>query len=133
TGTIGRRGAGLHALLHGESAPELVQDYLHPVPRIQEGLWLQAQTAVRAMIDLSDGLLPDARHIATESGIEIDLTPGGLPEDPLLAAYWRARERDAELERLRSGEEYELLVAVEQSAFASLRDAFQQQFNLPFS
>lgn len=128
TGVPGRRGAGLHALLNGIDAPELIRDYLHPTPRLAEGQWLQAQAGVTAMMDVSDGLLPDARHIAEASGVGIDLWPGKLPSDAVLERFWGSQGRPAGVERLRSGEEYELLVALDAEAAEGvcreLRDVF---------
>lgn len=133
TGVPGRRGAGLHALLNGVEAPALVRDYLHPVPRLAEGQWLQDQPGVRAMIDVSDGVLPDARHIAEASGVGIDLWPGKLPGDDALTEFWRAQGREPGAERLRSGEEYELLLAVAPDEASSVCVGFHEAFGMPLT
>jgi thiamine-monophosphate kinase len=133
TGIPGRRGAGLHALLSGIDAPDLIRDYLHPVPRIAEGQWLQAQAGVHALIDVSDGILPDARHLAGESGVGIDLRAPTMLPDAELDAFWRAQGREAAQERLRSGEEYELLAAIAPEGAEALCASFQETFGLPFT
>jgi thiamine-monophosphate kinase len=38
------------------------------------------------MIDVSDGLLADAGHLARASGVQIDIDTGRFPADPALAA-----------------------------------------------
>jgi len=130
TGVPGRRGAGLHALLNDIDAPELIRDYLHPTPRLAEGQWLGAQTGVTAMMDVSDGLLPDARHIAESSGVGIDLWPGKLPEDSALAGFWGAQGCDNGGQRLRSGEEYELLVVLAPEAAEGVCRGFREAFGV---
>lgn len=130
TGAIGERGAGLHALQNGIEAPEFVRAYLHPTPRLAEGQWLQAQPGVRAMMDISDGLLPDARHIAEASGVGIDLHSDQLPGHPGLAAYWKTPGRECALERLRSGEEYELLAVLPASGANETCRVFGERFGL---
>lgn len=132
TGVPGRRGAGLHALLHGIEA-RMVRDYLHPSPRLAEGQWLQAQPGVRAMIDLSDGMLPDARHIAEASGVGIDLRANQLPVNESLEAFWGNRGRDSGPERLRSGKEYELLVALDATDAGTICASFGEQFGIPLT
>lgn len=133
TGAIGERGAGLHALLHGIEAPELVREYLHPLPRLAEGQWLQAQPGVKAMMDVSDGLLPDARHIAEASRVGIDLRTDWLPANKQLEEFWQEQQRDSVAQRLRSGEEYELLVVMEATEAKGICEAFEKEFELPLT
>lgn len=133
TGAIGERGAGLHALLNGIDAPELVREYLHPLPRLAEGQWLQAQPGVRAMMDVSDGLLPDAGHIAAASGVGIDLRTDWLPPNAALEAFWREQGLDGRAQRLRSGEEYELLVVLDAAESDTICEAFEKEFQLPLT
>lgn len=67
-------------------------------PRLREGAWLAAQPAVRAMMDVSDGLAKDL-HALTPRGAEPALDPAVLPRRA--GASLRAALTD--------GEDYELV------------------------
>lgn len=71
TGVIGRAGLGL------AGAPEHLDAYRRPLPRLAEGQALAP--LVHAMSDVSDGLLIDARRMASASGlavaIDLDVVP----------------------------------------------------------
>src|SRR5690606_18930101 len=72
----GALGASRAALLAWESgtvpAPEARAAFANPVPRIDAGAWLAAHGAT-AMLDLSDGIASDARHLAAASGVRLEI------------------------------------------------------------
>jgi thiamine-monophosphate kinase len=101
TGRLGGPHAAMHAWLAGESPDDISRErFARPVARIKAGQWL-ARHGAHAAIDISDGLVSDARHIAAASNVSCFID---LDDLPLLAGI--APEDGA-----RSGEEYELLVA----------------------
>ena len=120
TGVLGGPGAAVRALLDGaELAPVWRERFALPRARIREGRWLAGRGA-RAAIDISDGLVADAAHVAAASNVRIAIDIGRVPRIEGVSA----------VEAARSGEEYELLVT---SAIPLDCDAFSQRFGIPLT
>ena len=49
-------------------------DFRNPAPQVAEGIWLGERPEVHAMMDISDGIASDLRHILHQSGVgaEVD-------------------------------------------------------------
>jgi len=128
TGELGGAAAGLELLnnprlgtdfafsgaIGGEktkSAVEgLVERQLAPVPRLGAGQAL-ALSGVTAMIDVSDGFGADARHLATASGVKLEIEAEAVPLAPAAVALSQAMGHDP-WRLLGGGEDYELLATV---------------------
>ena len=98
TGPVGAALLGFEALQAGRADDTTA--YRRPAPRLTEGQALAA--LVTAMMDVSDGLLLDARRMAEASGVCLALDPALIPLPTNLPP---ARIRDA----LTWGDDYELL------------------------
>jgi thiamine-monophosphate kinase len=86
TGRQGWAAGGLAVLGRGFRSPRaLVEAYRRPEPPYDAGQ-VGAEAGATSMIDVSDGLLADAGHIAADSGVAIDLHRAAfeIPE-PLVA------------------------------------------------
>ena len=85
-GGQGWAAGGLAVLGRGFRSPRvLVEAYRRPAPPYDAGQ-VAAEAGATAMVDVSDGLLAEARHLADDSGVSIDVTTDSfdVPE-PLLA------------------------------------------------
>lgn len=86
-GRLGWSAAGLALLSRGFRSPKVLVDaHRYPEPPYAAGP-LAAEAGATAMIDVSDGLVADARHLAEASGVVIRLSTEGweVPE-PMQAA-----------------------------------------------
>jgi thiamine-monophosphate kinase len=86
TGSLGQSAAGLALLEAGEVSNPLTTAHRRPEPPYDAGPQA-ADLGATAMIDISDGLLADLGHIASASGVRIDLSSDRLsPGEDLRAA-----------------------------------------------
>jgi thiamine-monophosphate kinase len=87
-GELGRSAAG-YALWHNdvEGFDDLRRRHLVPQPPYGQGR-AAADAGAQAMIDVSDGLVADLRHMAAASGVSVDLSTSALApdHDPLTPA-----------------------------------------------
>ena len=128
TGQIGAAAAGLLILERPElaasldptRAARLRDSQLDPQPRIQAGRALAAAGA-SAMIDLSDGLGGDARHVAAASGAALRIEGAALPLAAGLADVAAAAGREPLQLAVSGGEDYELLAALPPERFEEAR------------
>jgi thiamine-monophosphate kinase len=119
SGELGGAAAGLLLLerpelaasVPAETAGRLRRRQLEPVPRLRTGAALAAAGA-RAMIDLSDGLAGDARHLAVASGAALRIDGAALPLAKGVAEVAAAAGRDPLELAAGGGEDYELLAAL---------------------
>ena len=120
TGALGGPAAALAAWLAGGEPEQTARErFAHPRPRIAEALWLRDEGAT-AMIDLSDGLIGDAGHLAAASGVRCVIEDERVPVHPA------ASPRGA----LVGGEEYELLAALPRETDNELAAAFEDTFGI---
>ena len=104
TGPLGSSAAGLELLRTGRvsEAPDLALAHRRPRARLDEGTAARMAGAT-AMIDVSDGLAGDLRHIADASGVGVV-----LDRVPVAIGVNRVSD-DPESLALGGGEDYELL------------------------
>jgi len=131
TNTLGDSAAGLHLLLHGTTnvptpAVAAVQAaHLQPRPPLRAAQAAARTGRVTAMMDLSDGLAGDLRHIAEESGVGAGVQAGALPLSEACRTVAAAVGQDPLRWALRGGEDYELLLTCAPAAVAEVSAALR--------
>lgn len=124
TGTLGDSGAGLQAILKGvkrdETVEKLIERHYLPHPRIPEAIRLASYEGVHAMMDISDGVGSDIRHILEESGTGAVIDIQALPISEGAKAFCKGQGLDPVEIALCGGEDYELLFTVTQEVEETL-------------
>lgn len=121
SGAIGDGGLGLAQVGRADPDPWLLDRYHLPKPRL--GLREALRACASAAADVSDGLVADAGHLATASGLALEIDLAGLPLSPPAAA-WLAEQADraAALAALAtSGDDYEVVCAVAPDRLAAMQ------------
>ena len=117
TGSVGDAAAGVALLLDAglESTTSAAYAAIArsrrdcPAPRVREGALIGTMRRASAMIDVSDGIAGDLRHICEKSAVSGRLFADALPVSPENRALSRAARRDEWHFALHGGEDYELL------------------------
>jgi len=132
TGPTGESGAGLKVLLEnrpaGELESRLIEAHNRPRPHLEEGLFLGGQHAVHAMMDVSDGVDSDLRHILRASNVGASVNLEQVPISKMLAKASEQLGFHALELALAAGEDYCLLATIDAQAFSEIDAAFAQQF-----
>jgi thiamine-monophosphate kinase len=99
-------------------------------PRLEEARWLAEHFRVGAMIDLSDGLAGDLRHVLLASKVGAELLAAAIPisRQARLAARTSSSAKPALVSALTDGEDFELLFTVPSAEAVPLHDAWRKEF-----
>ena len=145
TGSPGLSGLGLHLLsTERRTVPRglrsrAIAAYKRPQARVEEGKALAAHWPVTAMVDISDGLVADLRHILEASSRQLGQTLGAvldptalrqLPTTSALAA--RLGKTLAQVLRQPS-DDYELCFTTAQDPTPRRIARFRERFGVPIS
>ncbi|KPK05212.1 MAG: hypothetical protein AMS20_07105 [Gemmatimonas sp. SG8_28] len=121
TGALGAPAAAVRAWLAGRQPAEAARDrFARPSPRVAEAQWL-GDAGATALIDLSDGLVPDAGHLAAASRVACRIDAERVP------VHRGAEGRD---DALGGGEEYELVCAMPAAFDADRARPFVERFGV---
>jgi len=122
--------AGDALFVTGELGGSIAGKHLDFEPRLVEARWLVQHYPIHAMIDLSDGLAGDLRHVLNASGVGAELRAGSLPISRAArhAARASATAKPPLVAALTDGEDYELLFTVASRDAVPLLDAWKRTF-----
>jgi thiamine-monophosphate kinase len=134
--------AGDALFVTGELGGSLMGKHLDFEPRLVEARWLAQHFSIHAMLDLSDGLAGDLRHILSASRVGAELMAPSIPISRAAREAARRRVPHSEegqsaqaeshktplLAALSDGEDYELLFAVAARDSVPLLDAWKAEF-----
>lgn len=136
TGALGDSRAGLHLVLNklpadAEALTALLDAHHRPRPHLEEGRFLAESGAVRAAIDVSDGLSSDLLHVARASGLGVRIDARGLPVSKNLEIFCGRFGFDPAAVALAGGEDYVLACAVDPERAPGVARDFEARFGRP--
>jgi thiamine-monophosphate kinase len=120
----------------GELGGSIAGKHLDFEPRLEEARWLAANFPVHALIDLSDGLASDLRHLLDSGKLGAELLKTAIPVSRAakLQAKAESSAKPPLLAALTDGEDFELLFTLPSRKAVALLDAWKKQFpNLPLT
>jgi thiamine-monophosphate kinase len=114
----------------GELGGSLAFRHLEFEPRLAEARWLAQNFPIHAMLDISDGLAGDLRHMLKASKVGAELLASAIPisRQSRRAAKGQPSAKPPLLAALTDGEDFELLFTVASSTAVPLLDAWKLQF-----
>jgi thiamine-monophosphate kinase len=107
-GRFGWAAAGLAVLSRGFKSPRALVD-AHRFPEVNYAAGVAAAKGASAMIDVSDGLIADAGHIADASDVTLDIDAGSWEIPDALASAAAAYNVDPRVWMLTGGDDHALL------------------------
>jgi thiamine-monophosphate kinase len=110
SGRLGEAELGLQILKRSKRLASrddpLTRKHLYPEPRITLGRWLAKNRLASSMMDLSDGLSSDLRHLCAASGVGARLEIAKIPRVRI------PQQTDSTRLALHGGDDYELLFSL---------------------
>ncbi len=114
----------------GELGGSLAKRHLEFEPRLTEARWLADHFKIHSMIDLSDGLASDLRHILNCSKVGAEILARAVPvsRDAKLKVRAESSSKPPLLAALTDGEDFELLFTAASRNAVALLDAWKEKF-----
>jgi len=114
----------------GELGGSLAGKHLDFEPRLAEARWLAQHFKIHAMLDLSDGLAGDMRHLLNAAGLGAEIGPDVVPisRAAKLAARSSSSAKPPLFAALTDGEDFELLFTIAAQSAVRLKDAWKEKF-----
>ncbi len=134
TGNLGDSAGGLQYLLDGITSDRneyLIHRHHQPEPRIAEGLFLFQMEGVNAMMDISDGISSDLKHILKASNVSAEVEIQNIPISEELKNESSKNNWNAIEKATSGGEDYELLLTVSARDFAQIQLDYEKEFHKP--
>lgn len=113
----------------GELGGSLTGRHLAFEPRIREAAWLTSQFSIHSMMDLSDGLAGDLRHLIGDS-LGAELRAESIPVSRAAREQARisSQAKPPVLAALTDGEDFELLFSAAPSDAVAILDGWKARF-----
>lgn len=121
TGRLGASSKGLVDIMFGDLNTPAARIHRRAQARIAEGAFLGEFEAVHAMMDVSDGIASDIKHIMEQSGVGAEIYLDVVPTD------YDIRYATT------GGEDYELLLTVDPRHFVEVAETLRTKTETPLT
>lgn len=132
TGFLGDSAGGLEIILKNLAGSEeylkLINSHHLPEPHLKEGQWLASHPGVHAMMDVSDGISSDLKHIIKASGKSAVVHLNKLPVSDTLQKAAAVHGWNTDMIASSGGEDYVLLCTIDERCFDKISAAFYDTF-----
>ena len=115
--------AGIESSDVTEAEVALIRRHYLPEPRVKEGMALAAVPGVHSMMDISDGIASDLRHILKASGVGATIDVAKLPISNEMRLVCEERGWDPAELAVGGGEDYELLLTIAPESLEKAQEA----------
>jgi thiamine-monophosphate kinase len=114
----------------GELGGSIAGKHLDFEPRLAEARWLADNFSIHSMMDISDGLAGDLRHLLKASGVGAELLKNSVPISRAAKVATKVGDaaKPAFVAALTDGEDFELLFTVASKDAVPLLDTWKRQF-----
>ena len=138
SGTLGDAAGGLALIrdeieMNQDHRTHLLRQHHRPEPRLKLGQMLAKSGAITAMMDISDGVASDLRHICKQSDVSANLQASAIPLSQAFIALCDQTQKDAIQLALSGGEDYELLFTVKPERAKEIENLVQDQNHPPIT
>ena len=110
TGKLGISSKGLVDIMFGDLNTTAAKAHRVAQARVAEGIWLGTREEVHAMMDISDGIASDIKHIMEMSNVGVSINLDQIPTDYDIRFATTG------------GEDYELLLTVDSASFNTIAE-----------
>lgn len=110
TGKLGASSKGLVDIMFGDLNTTAAKAHRIAQARVAEGIWLGTREEVHAMMDISDGIASDIKHIMEMSNVGASINLDQIPTDYDIRFATTG------------GEDYELLLTVDSASFDNIAE-----------
>ncbi len=131
TGYLGDSAAGLDVILnHNDLKSEylgLIKQHFQPYPHVRQGRLAAKSRLAHAMMDISDGLAADIKHVCAASKLGAELYEDKIPLSDEFKKYRSELKPDYLETAISVGEDYCLMLTIAEDDFPKLKREFEKE------
>ncbi len=135
TGYLGDSGGALQAMNENLDVTSDIENLIHqhhmPKPHLVEGEILSSHREVTSMLDVSDGIYSDIRHIMEQSGVGARIFIDQIPVSSSLQRTSDKHHWNTDEITLTGGEDYCLLATIKKHSLQKVKQVYENLLSRP--